>query len=194
MKTAKAIALLLATTLIVPLAGAQTSESGNSSEWASETGSLGGSLGVRQEIRDWFREYDVVRRQSKMSFREKLQSRHLLALAFNPMALFSHDSESIIKIMIDKYTRATEGMEKLPHLRETEELRCGFLKYFTAARQLFSDSLETDKQDLAENHQRVDEILQRKRQLEILDQKNKDLDRHLRSIYHIPPLSQEFFK
>jgi hypothetical protein len=190
MKTAKAFAILLATTLIVPCTGAQTNDIGSVYEGVREAH----SEDVSQEIKDWFRQYDIVRRQSKMSFREKLQSRHLLALAFNPMALFSDDSESIIKIMIEKYAKAMVGMEKLPHLRETEELRCGFLKYFTAARQLFSDSLETNKQDLEENHERVNEILQRKKKLEILDQRNKDLDRRLRAIYHIPPLSQEFFK
>ncbi len=192
MKIAKAITLLLATTLIIPCVTAQTTDTGNSIDGERESNSH--SVAVGEAIRDWFRQYDMVRRESKMTFRERLQSQHLLALAFNPMALFSYDSESILRILIDKYTTAIAGMEKLPHLRETEELRFGFLKYFTEARQLFSDSLETNKQELAENHDRVDEILKRKRQLEVLDQKNKDLDRHLRMMYHIPPLSQEFFK
>lgn len=190
MKAAKTSILLLATVLIIPGVKAQPDDFGISPGPARE------SHGVQtnRDIRDWFRQYDVVRRQSKMSFREKLQSRHLLALAFNPMALFSNDSDPILKIMIDKYTTAIEGMEKLPHLRETENLRSGFLKYFTEARQLFSDSLEANKQDLEASRRRLDDILQRKRELEILDQKNKELDRHLRTTYHIPPLSQEFFK
>jgi hypothetical protein len=188
MKTSKAVILLLALILIILPIEAQTNNLGNS----LSPGRLGYNL--NKEIKDWFRQYDLVRRQSKMTFREKLQSRHLLTLYFNPMALFSEDSEDILKMMIDKYSVAIAGMEKLPHLLETEELRSGFLKYFTDARQLFNDSLETKEKDLTESDRYLAEILQRKKQLEILDQKNKDLDRHLRAAYHIPPLSQEFFK
>jgi hypothetical protein len=190
MKTTKSILLLLSMTLVIPCVQANT----NSEGYTGERAGRASGEELSQEIKDWFRQYDIVRRQSKMTLREKLQSRHLLTLALNPMALFSQDSDPLLKIMIDKYTTAREGMEKLPHVKETEDLRSGFLKYFTEARQLFKDSMEANDQNIDDNRRRVEDILKRKRDLEILDQKNKELDKHLRTIYHIPPLSQEFFK
>lgn len=140
------------------------------------------------DVYSWFAQYDAIRKHAKMSLKEKLQSRHLLVVIFVPMSYFSCDAQPFLQKMIDKYTEAIKQMEELPSLVETAELQEGYLKYFREARKLFEDICEMQKVSPEERRKIVPELMERKKELEKLDQANKQLDARLRLRHDIAPL------
>jgi hypothetical protein len=140
------------------------------------------------DVHSWFHQYDRIRKHARMSLKEKFQSRHLLVLAFDPFAIFSSEAEPLLNRMISKYNQAIEQMEELPSLPETTALQDGYLRYFKEAKQLFSYICAAQREPLAERHRSLHKLIERKKQLEILDQGNKELDARLRKKYDIPPL------
>jgi len=137
------------------------------------------------DVRDWFSQYDQIRRNAKMSFREKLQSRKMLALAMSPFLIPIEGSEQLIKKMSSRYAEAIESLKNLPALPATEKLRVGYLKYFTEAKQLFIDTSKVPTDDSRRSY--LSELLERKKSLEDLDHDNKALDADLRKQFSIPP-------
>ncbi len=103
------------------------------------------------------------------------------------MAFFTAEAEPLLSKMISKYTDAVNEMEKLPILPETQELHEGYLHYFKNARQLFIDICEDQKKISSKSEQMLSQLIERKRDLEILDQKNKELDARLRKRYDVAP-------
>jgi len=140
------------------------------------------------DVHRWFHDYDSIRKHAKMSLKEKMQSRHLLILAINPMALFSDETAPLLHKMIGKYSQAIEDLEKLPRLEQTAELQSGYLEYFSQARQLFIDICAAQEDAPIQRHKLMPALIQRRRDLEGLDQKNKELDASLRRQYEIPPM------
>ena len=142
-----------------------------------------------QDVHGWFAQYDAIRRHARMSLKEKLQStNHLLNLVFNPMALFNKEAQPLLKRMIKKYSLAIEQLQRLKSFRETAELQKGYIHYFEDARNLFMDICEAQDKSPEERRKILPELMNRKRQLEALDQRNKQLDAQLRRQYDIPPL------
>jgi hypothetical protein len=141
-----------------------------------------------QDVHDWFAEYDAIRRHAKMSLKEKIQSRHLFMMFLNPMAFFSNDAQPLLERMIAKYTQAIEQMEQLKSFKETADLQQGYLRYFKDARKLFADICDAQNTTPEERRKILPELMQRKRDLEALDQKNKLLDGRLRIKYDVPPM------
>jgi hypothetical protein len=143
---------------------------------------------MEDSIRNWFAEYDGIRRRAKMTLWEKFQSRHLLALSFDPMMLFRSEATPMLEKMISKYAVAVTQLERLQRVPETEELHAGYLRYFKEARKLFMDICEAQKEELSKRGNTLENLMLRKKKLESLDQANKQLDARLRKQYHIAPL------
>jgi hypothetical protein len=141
-----------------------------------------------EQVRDWFSQYDQVRKNAKMTFKEKLQSKRLIAFAFSPFRVPVSESDQLVKKMATKYAEALESLEKLAIVQQTERLRAGYMKYFRDARQLFLDTCKIPTGDSEQRQKFVDDLVARKKKLEELDQKNKALDSELRSQFSIPPL------
>jgi hypothetical protein len=165
------------------------SSNAQSAEGATSFSSVGTSatsaVTKEDDVRDWFSQYDQIRRNAKMSFRDKLQSRKMLALALSPFIVSIEGSEQLIKRMSSRYADAIESMKNLPSLPATEKLRLGYLKYFTEAKQLFIDISKVPMDDSRRRY--VSELLERKKSLETLDHDNKTLDADLRKQFSIPP-------
>jgi hypothetical protein len=140
------------------------------------------------DVYGWFNRYDAIRRHSRMSLREKFQSRHLFMLVFNPMALFSGEATPLLQRMIEKYDWAIGQMEELKPPKEAAELHEGYLHYFKDARSLFADICEAEKKNSDERRKILPDLMSRKRDLEKLDQENKQTDARLRRKYDIAPL------
>ena len=141
-----------------------------------------------EEVRDWFSQYDQVRKNAKMTLKEKWQSKRLIAFAFSPFKVSVSESDQLVKKMATKYTEALESLEKLAIVQQTERLRTGYMKYFKDARQLFLDTCKIPTSDSEQRQKFVDDLVDRKKKLEELDQKNKALDSELRSQSSILPL------
>jgi hypothetical protein len=141
---------------------------------------------TENDVNQWFRNYDSIRRQAKMSLREKLSGLRLLSLAMGPFGLPVDESKKLLLKMIERYEEAAQGMNKLSKVPQTEELQSGYIKYFTDAKQLFQDTLEAPLDDPEAQRKRVNQLMERKHALERLDITNKALDTRLRKQFHIP--------
>lgn len=140
------------------------------------------------DVHRWFAEYDAIRRRAKMGLMDKFQSSRLLLFTFDPMFVFGGDAHPLLHRMIRKYTEAVEKMESLTRLPETQELHEGYLRYFKDALALFIDLKESENSDPVKREKGLSGVMQRKRELEVLDQANKKLDVVLRKRYDIPPI------
>lgn len=141
-----------------------------------------------QDVHSWFAEYDSIRRHARMSLKEKLQSRHLVMMVFNPLALFSNEAQPLLERMIEKYSVAIEELGRLQPMEATAELQTGYLKYFQDAKELFVDISEAEDKTAEDRRKIVPVLIERKHRLEALDQKNKLLDARLRIKFDIAPL------
>lgn len=179
--------MVLGTLVLVCLTHLATwAENGCSSEGRGHCASATAPAAI--DVYSWFAQYDAIRKHAKMSLKEKIQSRHLLAVIFVPMYYFSCDAQPFLGKMTDKYTEAIKQMEELPRLDETTELQDGYLKYFRQARNLFKDICEMQKVSPEQRRKIVPELMERKKELEKLDQANKQLDARLRLRHDIAPL------
>jgi len=142
--------------------------------------------GTENDVNQWFKNYDSIRRQAKMSLREKLSMLRLLSLAMGPFALPVDESKKLLLKMIERYDEAIQSLEKLSRLPQTEELQTGYIKYFTDGKQLFHDTLESPLDNPEAQRKRLNELMERKHELERLDIANKALDARLRKEFHIP--------
>jgi hypothetical protein len=152
------------------------------------TESVGARSENREQIRVWFNQYDKIRKRAKMSFVEKIEFRHVMALAMSPFAFYTVDGGELLRKMISRYGTAVEEMEDLPQVDEVARLREGYLRYFKEAKELFEDVNEAEKKGAMARRKLLPKFAQRKRELEILDQENKQLDARLRKENDIPPL------
>jgi len=174
------ILILLLSTSSFSATDAQTGN--DSSESSSQNRS------DEHDVKAWFDQYDRIRRRAKMTLVDKFQSRHLLSLTINPLAIFSSEAAPLLKRLIDKYTIAIEELDQLPAIPETKELQNGYLQYFKDAKKLFIETLEVQKEDSDRRSEMLKPLIERKKKLEHLDIANKELDADLRGKYHIFPL------
>jgi len=133
-------------------------------------------------LREWFEQYDQIRRDAEMTWGEKFQSRGVLERGVDsPNRFFGKNNRALVDRLLSKYRTAVSAMNKLPILPETKELQEGYTQYFTVMQQLFLDSLakETDSE-------RKECLLSAKITIEELDRKNKKLDEDLRKKNGIP--------
>lgn len=128
------------------------------------------------QIREWFRRYDGIRRDSEMTAVERVQSVFLLAKTPEKR------NAALAKRMFKKYTGSLSALKELEKLPETLELHEGYIEYFDKAVQLFSTYLDERKEEPFTDQSFNSE----KKKLEELDRKNKKLDEQLRRMYNIP--------
>jgi hypothetical protein len=155
---------------------------------AASPSSSGHTCSTDDDIKKWFARYDVVRRESKSTLKEKFQARRLLGIFLNPLGFEIEDSRDIIGKVIARYGKAADDLEKIPQLPETEELQTGFIQFFREAKQLFLDMLEVENLPYDKRQMAWRALGDRKRKLDELDRKNKTLDGWLRSKFYIPQL------
>lgn len=143
-------------------------------------------------IRQWFSQYDEVRREAQMNPADRAKADNLLAKG---MSIFIPGPEKIVtsqllEKLVAKNHNAAEAMKQLRVYRETEKLHRGYYQYFTDAQTLFSDYLAVQNNILvpgADGKPLASQLLARKQGLEQLDQSNKALDAQLRQQFGIAP-------
>ncbi|MBX9691264.1 MAG: hypothetical protein K2Z81_02700 [Cyanobacteria bacterium] len=134
-----------------------------------------GHFSNQRTIRDWFSQYDQIRRDAEMTTGDKWQSLHLNAKKPKP------SNAALASRMMAKYETSLTDMKKLKSTGETRQLQDGYIEYFTTARQLFSDYL-TAQEALPFTNQA---LIPTKKKLQELDRKNRRLDDDLRKKYKI---------
>lgn len=125
-------------------------------------------------IKKWFSRYDDIRRESEMSFTEKLQS--LLLFAKLP----DKRNSELAKRMTERYKTSLKHLKELEVPPETQKLHDGYIEYFSRALKL------SDYYEAAERDKMLKPIKELKKELEELDDQNKQLDETLRKKYQIP--------
>jgi len=144
-------------------------------------------------VRQWFTQYDQIRRQAQMSPAERQRSDYLLSRG---MAILMPGEEKIaareilIKL-VNKYQVAKGAMQALPPIPETLNLHRGYYQYFNNAHQLFSDYLRVQDNlfvtDASTGKPVAGQLLQRKAMLEQLRQQIQGLDEQTRNQFGVPP-------
>lgn len=141
-----------------------------------------------EDVRNWFEQYDSIRRNAEMSKSEKLESAHLLCKSFKPDPSSTDRSQarSIISRMVARYRTAVASISRLKPLPQTRALQQGYKRYFTGAYQLFNQYLKMQNSVANGDRSAAGPLLERKNALEELDKRNKQLDKQLRKQYEIP--------
>jgi hypothetical protein len=132
-------------------------------------------------IREWFENYDQIRRSAEMTLFEKLQTRFALERGGDSQTRSGKSNRALAKRMLSKYTKAIADMKKLQAPPETKELHDGYIRYFTDMQQLFVQSFAPES-----DSDRRQFLLSQRRTLEELDRNNKKLDEELRRQNGIP--------
>ncbi len=109
-----------------------------------------------------------------MSFTEKLQS--LLLFAKLP----DKRNSELAKRMTERYKTSLKHLKELEVPPETQKLHDGYIEYFSRALKL------SDYYEAAERDKMLKPIKELKKELEELDDQNKQLDETLRKKYQIP--------
>lgn len=144
-------------------------------------------------IRQWFKNYDLVRRQAQMSPQERRQADTMLSKGMSLLAPGPEktSSQQLLTKLVVKYNRACQQLEHLPLLPQTEQLHRGYHQYFSSAKNLFTDYLRVQNNlfavDSRTGNPIAGQLMERKASLEALDQQNKYLDEQLRQKFGIPP-------
>ena len=142
--------------------------------------------------RQWFTQYDQIRRQAQMNPTERQQSDYLLSRG---MAILMPGEEKmaarqILMMLVNKYQVAKAAMQALPPVPETINLHRGYYQYFNNAHQLFSDYLRVQDNlfvtDASTGKPIAGQLLQRKAMLEQLRQQIQGLDEQTRNQLGIP--------
>ncbi len=186
---------LLATFVLLasPVVLSQT----NNPAWSDGSGSKGTSWAGQEThvdtIRSWFMQYDQIRRTAQMSPAERQQADQVLSRG---LALFMPGQDktlgqSLLTDLVRRYQIACQQLSTLQLIPATEQLHRGYYQYFCDARRLFSDYLKLQEDllavDPATGQPLASGLIERKQNLELLDQNNKALDQQLRTQYGIPP-------
>lgn len=144
-------------------------------------------------VRQWFSQYDQIRRQAQMNPAERQRSDYLLSRG---MAILMPGPEKaaareILLKLVNKYQVAKGAMQGLQPIPETINLHRGYYQYFNNAHQLFSDYLRVQDNlfvtDASTGKPVAGQLLQRKANLEQLRQQIQALDEQTRNQFGIPP-------
>ncbi len=144
------------------------------------------------ELRRWFSRYDAVRRDAQMTPQERKKADGLLSKG---LSIFVPGEEKVttqalLSKLVSKYNTACEQMKQLELYPETKQLHLGYYRYFNDARGLFSDYIKVQENPLVKDQTGAvlaGGLLQRKQNLEFLDQNNKTLDQQLRNQFGVAP-------
>lgn len=144
-------------------------------------------------VGQWFNQYDEIRRRAQMNPRERQQADYFLSKI---TAVFVPGEEKIqarelLTRMVNRYRQATLSLKQVPLIPETEQLQRGYYRYFVNAGNLFIDYLKVQDNLLVADQQTGRPIaaglMQRKQDLEALNQSIQGLDQQIRYRYGIPP-------
>ena len=142
-------------------------------------------------IKDWFKQYDEIRRQAQLSPKDKEEANELLSkgLAIIIPGDDKTQTQKLLKDLVSRYGAAEERLKQLPLYPETEKLHRGYYQYFSNARQLFADYMVVQNNVLAQDQNGIPiakTLMARKQNLEMLDKNNKAMDDFLRKQLSIP--------
>jgi len=143
-------------------------------------------------LKDWFAKYDQVRRQAQMSPVERSRADDILShglqiLVPGPEKL---DAQKLLTNLVAKYDRACNQLKQLRLYPETGNLHREYFKYFSDAKNLFSDYLRVQGNIMAKDQQGnsiMAGLMSRKQQLETTEQQAKATDSALRNRLGIAP-------
>ena len=143
-------------------------------------------------LKDWFSQYDEIRREAQMNPVDKQQADSMLSKG---LAMFVPGPEKIeIQALLQKLqlknSIAANKLKKLNLYPETKGLHFGYYQYFNDSQTLFGDYLKVQDNLMAKDAQGnsvMGQLMGRKAALEQLDIKNKALDGQLRQQYGIAP-------
>lgn len=136
-------------------------------------------------VKQWFNNYDMVRRQAQMNPKERARADYFLS---KPLAMVmpggeKTETKKLLTSLVERYNVAAEQMTRLPQLPETAQLRMGYFQYFMTARNLFMDYVKVQDNIFATDpagNALASTLMVRKQNLEMLDNNNKALDAQLR--------------
>ena len=142
-------------------------------------------------VKQWFQQYDTVRRQAQMKPDERSRADRLLSNGLSMIVPGPEkiDSQQLLTKLVTRYGLARQQLERLPVLPETKELHRGYYQYFTEAQRLFSDYLKVQDNLFAADDSGkpiAGQLIERKTFLESLDARNKYIDAQLRQRFAIP--------
>ena len=144
-------------------------------------------------IRSWFHDYDQIRHQAQMAPAERQQADQILGRGLS-LFMPGPDKSVARNLLIDlvkRYQVAGQQMGNLRIIPPTEQLHRGYYQYFLDAEHLFSDYLKLQDDLLAVDPTTgqpvASGLVDRKLELQHLDENNKLLDQQLRLQYGIPP-------
>lgn len=145
------------------------------------------------KIKEWFSQYDAIRRQAQMNPTERKKADALLSQGISiiipgPEKLAA---QQLLQKLVAANQQAANQLKQLSLYPETEKLHRGYYKYFTTASALFNDYLQLQDNLFAKDPKTgepvADELTTRKQELADLDEANKRLDSELRSRFAIAP-------
>lgn len=151
-----------------------------------------GMTASSDRITQWFTQYDQIRRHAQMAPAERQQADHLLSQGMSILVPGDEkvQARSLLTKLVDRYQQAKQSLRQLPLIPETQQLHRGFYKYFNNAHLLFSDYLKVQENLLAKDNSTgqpiAAQLMERKKALEELDDRNKNLDHELRAKFDIP--------
>ncbi len=178
--------------------GAYDTSYGGPPQGYTVPGSFAGRQGAQPaastaRVGQWFQQYDQIRRRAQMNPRERQQADYFLSKI---TAVFVPGQEKmqarqLLTSMVNRYRQATQSLKQLPLIPETGELQRGYYRYFVTAGNLFIDYLKVQDNLLAPDQNTGQPIaaglMQRKQDLEALNQSIQSLDQQLRERYGIAP-------
>ncbi len=144
------------------------------------------------DLRRWFGRYDQVRRDAQMTPQERKKADGLMSKGLSIFVPGEEkvSTQALLSKLVAKYNTACEQMKQLELYPETKQLHLGYYRYFNDARGLFSDYIKVQENPLVKDQNGAvlaGGLLQRKQNLEFLDQNNKALDGQLRNQLGVAP-------
>jgi hypothetical protein len=144
-------------------------------------------LPQKQRVQQWFTHFDRIRREAQMSPAEKATAIRLWATSFvttGPQD--TSDAEQLLSSMVLRYEKAATELERLDRIPETRTLQQGYLTFFRKAHGNFKQYVTVlNKQS---TRHAIDQMQQGRKQLAVIDVRNKNLDRKIRRQYGIAEL------
>ena len=144
------------------------------------------------KVYQWFLKYDEIRRRAQMDPIEKQRADGLLARGFG-LFMPGQDkvaAKQLLGGLVQKYQVASQSLQAMPPLKETQQLHEMYFQYFDTAMHLFSDYMKVQDNVFAVDNTGqsiAKQLIQRKMALENLEHACKDLDYRMRQSYGVAP-------
>jgi hypothetical protein len=146
----------------------------------------------QKSLLNWFNSYDSIRRKAQLSPTERSEADALLdkGLSILTAGPDKDAAQALLQKMVNNYKIASNSMQELPVLSETQALHQGYYQYFTTAANLFNDYLTVQNNFFATDSQGkpvIQGLLARKEELENLNNSIQSIDEQTRAQFNIPP-------